>query len=225
MPTIRNLQAAWYLAKVATHTLILASIPGATVLKAQGFGPQLGVAGGVAVPTGAYHGEPSTYGEGFKTGWQGMVLTAFRIPAWPLGFRLDATYSVNNANTTLTNSNDEFSTERSKALGADLDLSWSLPPLGVAPYLIGGVGVYHTTIAITGGRFPPADTSQTTFAWNAGVGVVYTIRALNLFLEARYVSVAGGLGFSCPLGKSCPRQPGPRTTFVPIMAGIRLGKP
>ena len=214
-----------HFAQLVTDALVVASILGASVARGQGFGPQLGLAGGVSVPVGAYRGEPSTYGRGFDTGWQGMAFVALRVPAWPLGFRLDGTYGVNSANTTLNDSNDQYSTERSKPLGADLDLLWFLPPFHVAPYVIAGVGVYHTTISITGGRFGPADTSQTTVAWNVGVGVLYNIRALHLFLEARYVSVAGGLGFSCPLATSCPRLLGPRTTFVPILAGIQFGKP
>lgn len=205
--------------------MIILSIVGASIPMAQAFGPQFGLAAGVGVPTGAYHSDPSGYGKGFNTGWQGLALAAFRVSAWPVGFRVDGTYGVNNANTTLNDSNDQFSVERSKVLGANLDLLLLLPPTRLAPYLIGGVGVYHTTISIIGGRYGPGDTSETTHAWNVGAGILYRTRGLHLFFEARYVNVSGGLGFICPLPTSCPRQHGPRTTFVPIMAGIQLGKP
>jgi opacity protein-like surface antigen len=191
----------------------------------QGIGPQFGVAAGLGVPIGAYHADANAYGKGFDIGWQGMALAAFKVPGWRVGFRVDGTYGVNSANATLNGSNGQSTEEKSKVLGANLDLSYSFPSRSrLDPYLLGGIGVYHTTISITGGRFLPADTAETTVAWNVGAGVLYSARGVTFFLEARYVDVAGGLGFSCPLATSCARQPGPRTTFLPIMAGIRFGE-
>ena len=71
----------------------------------------------------------------------------------------------------------------------------------------------------------PADTSETTLGWNLGGGINLGTPGIALFLEARFVDVSGGLGYSCPLATSCPRQPGPKTTFLPIMAGLRFGSP
>ncbi len=53
---------------------------------------------------------------------------------------------------------------------------------------------------------------KTKLAWNLGGGLVYGLRGVALFLEARYVNVAAVPGF-------------PRTTFLPITAGVRLGGP
>jgi hypothetical protein len=191
---------------------------------AQSTAPQFGVAAGLGVPTGAYHADPNAYGKGFNIGWQGMALAAFKVRGWPVGFRVDGTYGVNSANATLNGSNGQATNEKSKVLGANLDLSYPFPWRSrVGPYLLGGIGVYHTTISITGGRFLPADTAETTVAWNVGAGILYSTGGVVLFVEGRYVDVAGGLGFSCPLATSCARQPGPRTTFLPIMAGVRFG--
>lgn len=72
-------------------------------------------------------------------------------------------------------------------------------------------------------QFSSADTSERTVAWNLGAGITIGGSVTALFIETRYVHVAGGLGYSCPLPTSCPRENGPRTKFVPITAGIRFG--
>jgi len=210
----------------AARLLIVASIVAAATAAGQGIAPQFGVAAGVGVPTGAYHADANAYGKGFDLGWQVMALAAFKVPGWPVGFRVDGTYGVNGANGTLNGSNGQSTDEKSKVLGANLDLTYPVPSgARVSPYVLGGIGVYYTAISITGGRFLPADTAETTVAWNLGAGILYSTRGVVLFFEARYVDVAGGLGFSCPLATSCARQPGPRTTFLPLMAGIRFGGP
>jgi len=55
-----------------------------------------------------------------------------------------------------------------------------------------------------------ADNSGTRFAWNLGGGVAYRVRGAALFVEARSLNVAALAGF-------------PRTTLLPITAGVRLG--
>lgn len=55
-------------------------------------------------------------------------------------------------------------------------------------------------------------------AWNLGAGIKIGGSVTALFIETRYLHVAGGLGYSCPLRTSCPRQSGSPTTFVPITA-------
>ena len=100
--------------------------------------------------------------------------------------------------------------EETKLVGANVDLTY---PVGstsrVQPYVLGGIGAYHTTISVTSGG-STASSSETKVAWNLGGGILYRIRGAELFLEARYIHVAAVSDF-------------PKTAFLPIAAGIRLG--
>ena len=209
----------------AASVLIVASIVLTRPVAGQVIASQVGVATGATIPTGAYHA--GSLG-GFNVGWQGMAFVGFKLSGSPVGFRLDVTYGTNRAN-------DQFkaiyegSTGRptdatSKLLGANVDLSVAVPSSSrLKPYLLGGIGVYHATISMTESLAPSADTSESTFAWNVGGGISYSLPSVALFVEGRFVDVTGGLGYSCPLATSCPRQSGPQSTFVPITAGVTFG--
>ena len=210
----------------AVTLLTLVSVLATGRVTSQGIVSQFGVASGVTVPTGAYHA--GSLG-GFNAGWQGMALVGFKLPRSPVGFRLDVTYATNRANdqfkaiyqSSIGRPTDETST----LLGANVDLSYPIPSSSrLKPYLLGGIGVYHATISMTETLAPSADTSESTLAWNLGGGLGYDMPGVTLFIEARFVEVTGGLGYSCPLATSCPRQSGPQSTFVPIAVGIRFGR-
>ncbi len=183
----------------AASVLIVASIVLTRPVAGQVIASQVGVATGATIPTGAYH--TGSLG-GFNVGWQGMALVGFKLQG----------------------STGRPTDETSKLLGANVDLSVALPSSSrLKPYLLGGIGVYHATISMTESLAPSADTSESTFAWNVGGGISYSLPSVALFVEARFVDVTGGLGYSCPLATSCPRQSGPQSTFVPITAGVRFG--
>jgi len=110
----------------------------------------------------------------------------------------------------LTSSFGQPSDEKTKLLGGNVDLTYAFGSAArVQPYLLGGIGVYHITISVTSGG-SAADNSGTRFAWNLGGGVAYRVRGAALFVEARSLNVAALAGF-------------PRTTLLPITAGVRLG--
>jgi opacity protein-like surface antigen len=166
----------------------------------------------MTVPVSDYHATPN--GQGFNTAWQGLALIALKPPSLPVGLRVDATYSANSANdrlkTALTTALGRPSDEKTKLLGASLS-AWyeSSSPARVKPYVIGGIGLYHTTISVSTGD-STTDNAATKLAWNLGGGLVCGLRGMALFFEARYVNVAAVSGF-------------PRTTFLPITAGVRFG--
>jgi len=167
---------------------------------------------GLTVPVGAYHATAS--GQGFKTAWQGLALIALKPPGLPVGLRVDAIYSANSANdrlkTDLTTALGQPTDEKTKLLGASLDVTYqSSSPARVKPYVIGGIGLYHTTISVSTSD-STTDDSATKPAWNLGGGVVCGLGGVVLFVEARYVNVAAVSGF-------------PKTTFLPITAGVRFG--
>jgi opacity protein-like surface antigen len=196
----------------AAGVLVLAALVATATIAAQGIRPQFGVAAGVAVPTGDFHAAAS--GEGFNTAWQVLALVAFKVPGWPIGLRADGTYSANTANdqlkADLSASLGQPTDEKAQLLGVNVDLTY---PFGsasrVQPYLLGGIGAYRVTITVTSGG-STADNSETKFAWNVGGGILYRMRGATLFLEGRYVDVAAVSRF-------------PKTTFLPITAGLRLG--
>lgn len=199
----------------AVGTLAVASFLFTTVPAAQGIRPRrFGVAAGLLIPTGSYHSAAN--GQGFSGGWHGMAFAVFTVPRWPVEIRVDGTYGTNSANdrlkADLTASLGQPADEKTKLLGANIGVTY---PVGsssrVRPYLLGGLGAYHITISVTSGG-STADNAATKLAWHLGGGVAYHLRNAALFLEARYIDVAAVSGF-------------PRTTFFPIAAGVRFGRP
>jgi opacity protein-like surface antigen len=196
----------------AAGALIVAAPVATATVAGQDVRPRFGFAAGVAVPTGDFHGAAS--GQGFNTAWHAMVLVAFKVPGWPVGLRADGTYGAYAANdrlkADLTARLGRPTDEKTKLLGANVDLTY---PSGsasrVQPYLLVGIGAYRVTITVTSGG-STADNSDTKFSWNLGGGILYRMRGAALFLEARYVDVAAVSGL-------------PKTTFLPITAGVRLG--
>ncbi|HEX4628294.1 MAG TPA: outer membrane beta-barrel protein [Gemmatimonadales bacterium] len=196
----------------AAGAVVVALIVAAATARAQGMRPQYGVGASVAIPAGAYHATAS--GEGFNTGWQGMGLVAFTRPDHRLGLRVDVAYGGNSGNatldSTLTTNLGQATTEKAKLLGGNVDLTYGLGSSArVQPYLLTGLGVYHLTISVTSGGATTDDTA-TKLAWNVGGGATYRLGGVAVFVEARYVTVGAAAGF-------------PRTTFLPITAGVRFG--
>src|SRR5439155_1158428 len=101
-------------------------------------------------------GHAAASGEGFTPGRQGVARVAFAKAGWPVGLRVDGTYGTNGANdrlkADLTTSVGQPSDEETKLVGANVDLTY---PVGstsrVRPYVLGGIGAYHTTISVTSG--------------------------------------------------------------------------
>jgi opacity protein-like surface antigen len=143
-----------------------------------------------------------------------MALVTFTRPGSPLGLRVDATYGTNGANDVLkgdlTTRLGQPTDETTKLLGANLDVTYASRSTARAkPYLLGGLGMYHVTISVTSGD-STTENSETKLAWNLGAGVSFRLGGGAAFLELRYVNLAAVSGF-------------PRTTFLPIIAGLRFG--
>jgi len=195
----------------AARAVVIASCAAASVA-AQGVHPQFGLGGGLMAPVGDYHATAS--GQGFNTAWHGLALLAFKLPALPVGFRIDATYGANSANDrlkdTLSAALGQPTDEKTKLAGVSVNVTYpAARSAPVRPYAIGGVGLYHTTIS-TSTSASTADRAATKLAWNLGGGLAFALRGVTLFFEARYVNVAAVSGL-------------PRTTFLPFTTGIRFG--
>jgi hypothetical protein len=124
----------------------------------------LGVGGGVSFPTGSL-------GDG--TGWNALGTLALGLPMLPMGLRLDGAHS-------------RFDADGGRSLtSATLNLTYRLPTPGspVSPYLIAGMGGYHTDC-----DGAAACSTGTRLGWNAGAGTKVRVLGLRTFAEARYHS-------------------------------------
>src|ERR1051326_1433497 len=82
----------------AARAVVVASFVAVSVA-AQGVHPQFGLGGGLTARVGDYHATGG--GQGFNTAWHGLALLAFKLPVFPLGFRIDLSYAANSANNNL----------------------------------------------------------------------------------------------------------------------------
>lgn len=193
--------------------LVLASLVATAMAAAQGTSAQFGAGASLTIPIGDFHADAN--GDGFNAGWQGIALVEVRGRGSPVGFRVDGTYGENSGNdklnADLTAAVGAPTTAKIKLLGGTADVTYHFKGSsgGVAGYLVGGVGVYNVKLAVTSGNVT-ADSSETKFAWNVGMGLSYAVGGAALFFEARYVDVAKSFGAA-------------KTPFIPITAGVRFG--
>jgi opacity protein-like surface antigen len=176
---------------------------------------RFGIGLGLTAPQGEFRTDD--IGDGFTLGWQGMASLEFRRPGHPIGLRVDVIFGENPANDQLNADVSTFAgpavSTKFGTLGANVDLIYSFGEArrrGGA-YLLGGIGTCRVSLSETSGGIT-ASSSETKFAWNAGGGLTFPVRAAAMFLEARYVNVTTKLFAS---GKA---------QFVALTAGFRLGR-
>jgi hypothetical protein len=146
------------------------------------------VGGGVGFPTGRYN-------DLVKTGWLGQVAAGITGPRGKFGGRIDGTFAKN-----------EFAlgvgSLRFMGVMGDLVLSPRNAARRTRPYLLGGIGFQSARNSLTA-------TSDTKFAFNAGLGVTVRVgRGSSIYAEGRFLSVRTSPDVS---------------NLFPISAGVRLG--
>ena len=87
----------------------------------------IGVAGGVTQPM-------SDLSDAAKLGYNGTAALEIHLPFIPVGLRVDGAYNSFGEKIT--------GTGKLHAISATGNLVWRLPSVGIAPYLIGGAGLY-----------------------------------------------------------------------------------
>lgn len=172
-----------------------------------GSGLSFGIGGGATFPTG-------DASDLLKTGFNVMGLVGFEVPMIPVALRVDAIYnhhSFKDCTGSCSGSAHVF--------GGNLNAVFSFPMegTGFAPYITGGIGFANVdaTANFTGtaesrlhGSLAAAESfsgSENKFSWNAGGGIKFGIAGLDLFAEARYLSVLTTDG---------------STNLIPITVGI-----
>jgi len=151
----------------------------------------VGIGGGALIPAG-------DYGANDKVGWHVLGLAEVRPSALPVSLRVDATHSRT------THQGGVGGASKLDGVTGDLVRYGRLPRALGGFYLVGGVGLYHVRVDVTG--FSSA--FETKVAFNGGVGVLAATRAARMFWEARFISV---------------RTSGGTTSFIPISAGVSFG--
>jgi opacity protein-like surface antigen len=131
---------------------------------------QLGIAGGASQPM-------SDLKTSNNMGYNGTVAMGINLPFIPVGLRVDGAYNGFGAKT---------GGPKLHVISATGNLVWKLPNVGVAPYLIGGAGLYIPTVEVSG--LPSS--SENHFGWNAGAGVNLPLTIVHAFVEARYNSIS-----------------------------------
>lgn len=153
----------------------------ATVLKPV----QLGFALGGAIPL-------SDFGKSFNTGYNLTGTLGFNPTGMPVGFRIDAAYNQFGAKG-VTSTNAKIAD-----VSGNVVFSMTGTP-EVTPYLIGGIGYYHTSSNIAG------SSSTNDVGFNVGGGLKVPLSGFNVFVEARYNHFTDS---------------GATTSFVPITVGV-----
>ncbi len=141
--------------------------------RAQLGGISLGVAAGIANPSGDVK-------DGFKSGYHIEGLAALSLPLVPIGFRGEVAYdrmAKQDSNT------DPNITNLQLASGV-VDATFSLPFPVFHPYAIGGFGYYvHNGGAGFGSR-------EGKVGFNGGVGVELKLPVIRAFGEVRYHTIS-----------------------------------
>ncbi|MFL5469631.1 MAG: outer membrane beta-barrel protein [Gemmatimonadaceae bacterium] len=149
---------------------------------------QFGIAAGVAFPT-------SDLSEGTNTGFNVTGTLALNPAMIPLGIRIDAAYNRFEFNDDAgVDGNFHFTSVTGNVV-------YKIPSTAVAPYLIGGAGLYNVGVTFT----DVGSDSENHFGWNIGGGISMPLSGFDAFIEARYNQVQGDGG---------------SVKFIPVTFGI-----
>jgi outer membrane protein with beta-barrel domain len=148
--------------------------------------PRLLLGGGITAPNGAIT-------DVAKTGSHVQAGLQVDIPTLPLGFRADGGYH--------RLSEADASRAKTEVLAGSLSVVFTLPGIGLQPYLLGGVGRYRVE---TG----PVGVTQTVTdpGYHGGFGVAIGGAGLGAFVEIRFVQINGAT----------------TTRLIPVTIGLRL---
>jgi hypothetical protein len=172
---------------LAIATIALVAVPRVSHAQLGVIKPfQLGIAGGGSLPM-------SNLSTSNSTGYNGTVAMAINLPLIPVGLRVDGAYNAFGAKAS--------GGAKYHVASATGNVVWGLPMIGVSPYLIGGAGLYMSTVTPTG----IAAVTSNNFGWNAGAGVKLPLSVFKAFVEARYNHISANGG---------------SLEFVPVTVGI-----
>lgn len=174
--------------KSAVAVAAFALVAGASDASAQ-VGISLG--GGPSIPIG-------TFGDVFDMGFNIQASAAFAPAALPFGLRVDGAFNRFGGD------EDNF-----RIVSGSLNGVFNLPTQGIAPYIIGGIGVYNSALTHDDDDDHGHEDhgSTTNVGANVGAGINLPVGGLSLFVEGRFHNI-----FS----------EGASTRFIPVTIGVRF---
>lgn len=172
---------------LAIATIALVAVP--SVSHAQlGVKPfSLGIAGGATQPM-------SDLKDGADMGYNATAALGINVPLIPVGLRIDGAYNQFGAKAGIPG--------KLRVVSATGNVVLRLPSAVISPYLIGGAGLYMSSVSAPGTTSSPTNND---FGWNAGAGLNLPLSVFHAFVEARYNSVKTDNG---------------KMEFVPVTFGI-----
>ena len=149
---------------VASAAFLAATAPA----RAQGYNPfQIGASAGIAFPTG-------DLGNVANTGYDVTVMVGYKPQFTPIAFRAEAAYNQFGSQVFNGNVNIPAFTG---------NLVFDVPIGTLTPYVIGGAGLYRTSVDVTGA----GTGSENDFGFNIGGGIRIPLStSFETFIEARY---------------------------------------
>ena len=132
-----------------------------------------GVALGASMPMG-------DFGDAAGTGWHAGGVLAIAPATMPVGFRVDATYNSLG----FSDDMEAFAGESGSwsVIAVNGNVTWNIPMTGspIAPYLLGGVGMYRLNTDLDGSE------AEQEFGFNLGAGTKFNLSGFSTFAEIRY---------------------------------------
>ncbi len=174
---------------VTAAALAVLTAPIANAHAQMGFG----LAAGISAPTG-------DFGKAADAGYHVTGLLRFGIPLAPVGLRLEGSFSEFKYKSSAVDA-------KARLVSGIANAVFSSPGI-VAPYVIGGVGIYHAWAACGS-----CTTSSTKVGYNGGAGLKLGLSGFSAFVEARYHYIPGA---------SDPTTAGVKssTQFIPVSVGV-----
>jgi len=157
-----------------------------------------GLAGGLSAPEG-------DFGRGVDGGYHVTGLVAVGAPVVPIGLRVEGSFSEFDHKAGLGSTS-----AKTRLLYATANAVLTSPGI-VAPYLIGGIGIYHASAVCSS-----CTTSSTKSGFNGGVGFRLGLAGFSAFVEARYHYIPGA---NNPTNGGVK---GSSTQFIPISFGVQF---
>jgi hypothetical protein len=156
----------------------------------------VGIAAGVAIPTGKFSDSAST-------GFAATAFVALGVPELPLGVRFDGVFNRFSGRTvTPAGGGSSFETPKVRLIGGLGSLVYSFSGTTAKPYVITGGGIYNVKADTADAK------SKNDFGFNAGVGATFGLRGIAGFIEARYHGI------------SRDAADGGNLQFVPVTLGL-----
>jgi hypothetical protein len=153
-----------------------------------------GVAAGPSMPHGDFEAAA-------KSGYHADALLSIGVPLLPVGARIEGSFSEFDYK---IGTNDA----KARIVFGTANVELSTPGI-VAPYLIGGIGMYRATAECSG-----CTTSSTKVGYNGGVGLKLGLAGFSVFAEARYHYIAG------PSDPTNAGVASSSTQFIPLSVGL-----